>query len=194
MIFSGHIHRLSSEDHLRVCSFFFSFDSFFARTIRLPRRIGVSRFTWPLVPPYPQSLPNAACLSAPFVCSENSNFLFPSLVLSQSLTPPPPQLSGSNEALRSMKMDPLQHRASASGPLGPGGYPHSYEFHTKRKMFDKGPEVCKIPFSLYFVHLFHTSIKYSTLLMVLRLKLIRNRKPVDSGDVPVFPYCSSSAA
>lgn len=65
----------------------------------------------------------------------------------QSLTPPPPQLSGSNEALRAMKMDPLQHRASASGPLGPGGYPHSYEFHTKRKMFDKGPELTKQPSS-----------------------------------------------
>lgn len=128
-----------------------------------------------LVPPYPLSLPNAACLSTPFVCSENSSFfLFPSLVLSQSLTPPPPQLSGSNEAPRAMKMDPLQHRASASGTLGPGGYPHSYEFHTKRKMFDKGPEVCKIPFSLYFVYLFHTCIKYSTLLTVLWLKLIRN--------------------
>ncbi|XP_015778065.1 PREDICTED: regulatory-associated protein of mTOR-like [Acropora digitifera] len=65
----------------------------------------------------------------------------------QSLTPPPSQLSGSNEALRAMKMDPLQHRASASGALGPGGYPHSYEFHTKRKMFDKGPERTKQPSS-----------------------------------------------
>jgi len=42
-----------------------------------------------------------------------------------------------------MKMDPTQHRSSVSGPLGAGGIPHSYEFHTKRKMFDKGPEVCQ---------------------------------------------------
>ena len=39
-----------------------------------------------------------------------------------------------------MKMDPNQSKGSNPGPLG-AAFPHSYEFHTKRKMFDKGPEV-----------------------------------------------------
>lgn len=60
----------------------------------------------------------------------------------------PPRHSSSNETPRAMKMDPTQPRSSISGPLGPGGFPHSYEFHTKRKMFDKGPEVCLAIFSL----------------------------------------------
>ena len=71
-------------------------------------------------------------------------FLAFSVFFSQGISPP--QNSGSNETPRTMKMDPLQHplqhRSSVSGPLSSGGYPHSYEFHTKRKMFDKGPEVC----------------------------------------------------
>lgn len=59
----------------------------------------------------------------------------------------PPRHSSSNETPRAMKMDPTQPRSSISGPLGPGGFPHSYEFHTKRKMFDKGPEHTKHPSS-----------------------------------------------
>ncbi|CAH3189979.1 unnamed protein product [Porites evermanni] len=59
----------------------------------------------------------------------------------------PPRPSSSNETPRAMKMDPTQPRSSISGPLGPGGFPHSYEFHTKRKMFDKGPEHTKHPSS-----------------------------------------------
>ncbi|CAH3037121.1 unnamed protein product [Porites lobata] len=59
----------------------------------------------------------------------------------------PPGHSSSNETPRAMKMDPTQPRSSISGPLGPGGFPHSYEFHTKRKMFDKGPEHTKHPSS-----------------------------------------------
>lgn len=35
-----------------------------------------------LVPPYPLSLPNAACLSTPFVCSENSSFFYSPLLFS----------------------------------------------------------------------------------------------------------------
>lgn len=52
----------------------------------------------------------------------------------------PPPLSNSNETPRIMKMDPNQSKGSNPGPLG-AAFPHSYEFHTKRKMFDKGPEV-----------------------------------------------------
>lgn len=52
----------------------------------------------------------------------------------------PPPHSNSNETPRIMKMDPNQSKGSNSGPLG-AAFPHSYEFHTKRKMFDKGPEV-----------------------------------------------------
>lgn len=43
-----------------------------------------------------------------------------------------------------MKMDPNQSKGSNPGTLG-AAFPHSYEFHTKRKMFDKGPEHSKHP-------------------------------------------------
>lgn len=52
----------------------------------------------------------------------------------------PPPHSNSNETPLIMKMDPNQSKGSNPGPLG-AAFPHSYEFHTKRKMFDKGPEV-----------------------------------------------------
>lgn len=52
----------------------------------------------------------------------------------------PPPHSNSNETPRIMKMDPNQSKGSNPSPLG-AAFPHSYEFHTKRKMFDKGPEV-----------------------------------------------------
>ena len=52
----------------------------------------------------------------------------------------PPRHSSSNETPRSMKGDPNQAKVPTPGPLG-AAFPHSYEFHTKRKMFDKGPEV-----------------------------------------------------
>lgn len=57
----------------------------------------------------------------------------------------PPRHISPNETPRTMKVDSMHHRSSISGPLGPGGFPHSYEFHTKRKMFDKGPEHTKHP-------------------------------------------------
>lgn len=52
----------------------------------------------------------------------------------------PPPHSNSNETPRIMKMDPNQSKGPNPSPLG-AAFPHSYEFHTKRKMFDKGPEV-----------------------------------------------------
>ena len=52
----------------------------------------------------------------------------------------PPGHSSSNETPRSMKGDPTQAKGPNPAPLG-AAFPHSYEFHTKRKMFDKGPEV-----------------------------------------------------
>ena len=52
----------------------------------------------------------------------------------------PPRQSSSNETPRSVKSDPTQAKAPNPAPLG-AAFPHSYEFHTKRKMFDKGPEV-----------------------------------------------------
>lgn len=58
----------------------------------------------------------------------------------------PPPHSNSNETPRIMKMDPNQSKGSNPGPLG-AAFPHSYEFHTKRKMFDKGPEHSKQPSS-----------------------------------------------
>ena len=52
----------------------------------------------------------------------------------------PPRHSSSNETPRSVKGDPTPAKAPNAAPLG-AAFPHSYEFHTKRKMFDKGPEV-----------------------------------------------------
>ena len=52
----------------------------------------------------------------------------------------PPRHSSSNETPRSMKGDSTQVKVPTPGPLG-AAFPHSYEFHTKRKMFEKGPEV-----------------------------------------------------
>lgn len=52
----------------------------------------------------------------------------------------PPCHSSSNETPRLMKVDPTQAKGPNPGPLG-AAFPHSYEFHTKRKMFGKGPEV-----------------------------------------------------
>lgn len=52
----------------------------------------------------------------------------------------PPRHSSSNETPRLMKVDPTPTKGANPGPLG-AAFPHSYEFHTKRKMFDKGPEV-----------------------------------------------------
>jgi len=58
----------------------------------------------------------------------------------------PPRHGSSNETPRSIKGDSTQAKAPTPGPLG-AVFPHSYEFHTKRKMFDKGPEHNKQPSS-----------------------------------------------
>lgn len=75
-----------------------------------------------------------------------------------------------------MKMDPNQSKGSNPGPLG-AAFPHSYEFHTKRKMFDKGPEVG------------YVCLKY---LITITLLLVRPGPGIDLTFRKIISLCDDS--